>query len=156
MNNVIEEIRNMLITLMSVTMAYFAPINNMVFVIFFIFAINCIAGMVAGIVSKKERFSIKKFFHCLLETLVFYLIVLCVFVVGEKMNNVNGALQCITGLVYAICYFYGVNILRNTRKLFPKSKVLNFIYYVVSLEMVKKIPYLQEFMDKEKNEKRKK
>lgn len=150
---IVTSLKNLLVTLFSVTFAYFAPVRDMVFVIFFIFAVNCIAGMVAGIVAKHERFSNRKFFHCLLETFVFYMIVLCIYVIGEKMKNLDGAMQCITGVVYAICYFYGVNTLRNLRKLFPQSRTLNFIYYVVSFEIVRKIPYLQQFIDKEKEEK---
>lgn len=147
---VITSLKNLLVTLSSVTLAYFAPVTDMVFVIFFIFMVNCIAGMVAGMVAKHERFSNKKFFHCLLETFVFYVVVLSVFIIGERMHNLSGAMQCITGIVYAICYFYGVNTLRNLRKLFPQSRPLNFIYYVLSFEVVRKIPYLQQFIDKEK------
>ena len=48
------EIKNLLVTLFSVTLAYFAPISDMVFVIFFIFLINMMAGLVSGIVVDNE------------------------------------------------------------------------------------------------------
>ena len=82
---------------------------------------------------------------------MFYVIVLCVFVIGEKMGNKTGAMQCITGIVYAIVYFYSVNTLRNVRKLFPESKTLNFLYYVLSLEAIKRIPYLRQFLQETDN-----
>lgn len=143
----ISGIKNLIISLFSITLAYFAPIKDMVFVIFFIFMVNCISGMLAGIVAKHERFNIRKFLHCLLETCAYYMVVLTIYIIGEKMQNLNSALQCITGITYTICYFYGTNILRNSRKLFPNSKVLNFIYYVLSFEIVRRIPYLQNFLD---------
>lgn len=148
--DIYTSIRNLLASIFSVMFAYFAPIQNMVFVIFFVFAINCMAGMIAGIVAKHERFNLKKFFHCMLETFVFYVIVLSVFTIGEKMRNLDGAIQCITGVVYAILYFYGVNTLRNLNILFPESKVIRFLFYVLSFEVVKKIPYMQQFINKEK------
>ena len=148
--DIYTSIRNLLASVFSVMFAYFAPIQNMVFVIFFVFAINCMAGMIAGIVAKHERFNLKKFFHCMLETFVFYVIVLSVFIIGEKMRNLDGAIQCITGVVYAILYFYGVNTLRNLNILFPESKVIRFLFYVLSFEVVKKIPYMQQFINKEK------
>lgn len=148
--DIYTSIRNLLASVFSVMFAYFAPIQNMVFVIFFVFAINCMAGMIAGIVAKHERFNLKKFFHCMLETFVFYIIVLSVFTIGEKMRNLDGAIQCITGVVYAILYFYGVNTLRNLNRLFPESKVIRFLFYVLSFEVVKKIPYMQQFINKEK------
>lgn len=148
--DIYTSIRNLLASVFSVMFAYFAPIQNMVFVIFFVFAINCMAGMIAGIVAKHERFNLKKFFHCMLENFVFYVIVLSVFTIGEKMRNLDGAIQCITGVVYAILYFYGVNTLRNLNILFPESKVIRFLFYVLSFEVVKKIPYMQQFINKEK------
>ena len=148
--DIYTSIINLLASVFSVMFAYFAPIQNMVFVIFFVFAINCMAGMIAGIVAKHERFNLKKFFHCMLETFVFYVIVLSVFTIGEKMRNLDGAIQCITGVVYAILYFYGVNTLRNLNILFPESKVIRFLFYVLSFEVVKKIPYMQQFINKEK------
>lgn len=148
--DIYTSIRNLLASVFSVMFAYFAPIQNTVFVIFFVFAINCMAGMIAGIVAKHERFNLKKFFHCMLETFVFYIIVLSVFTIGEKMRNLDGAIQCITGVVYAILYFYGVNTLRNLNILFPESKVIRFLFYVLSFEVVKKIPYMQQFINKEK------
>lgn len=147
------ELKNLLVTLLSVTLAYFAPLNDMVFIIFFIFLINMLAGMISGIVVNNEPFNNKKFFRCLMETFVFYVIVLCIYVIGEKLGNVGGAMQCITGVVYAILYFYGTNILRNINQLFPDSKTLAFIYYVVSFEIVKKIPYLQQFQNHNKEDK---
>ena len=144
----LNTIRNLLITVFSVLLGYFAPLKDIVFVIFFIFLLNCIFGIIAGVGVQGEKFSLKKFFRCILETLVFYVIVLSIFVIGEKMGNVEGALQCISGVVYAIIYFYFVNILRNTNKLLPKSKVILFMYYVLSFEIIKKIPYLQQFQEK--------
>ena len=145
MQNFIIEARNAIVTLLSVTLAYFAPISDMVFVIFYLFLFNMLAGMIAGMVVNDESFKLRKFFHCILETFVLYVIVLSVFCLGEKMHNTDGAMQCISGIVYAIVYFYSVNILRNLKLLLPDSRPISFLYYVVSFEIVKRIPYLQNF-----------
>ena len=142
-----DTIKNLLITITSVLIGYFAPLKDIVFVLFFVFLLNCIFGLIAGVGVQGERFSLKKFFRCISETLVFYVIVLSIYMVGEKMGNTDGAVQCISGVVYAIIYFYAVNILRNAHKLLPKSKGLKFLYYVLSFEIIKKIPYLQQFQE---------
>ena len=142
-----DTIKNLFITITSVLVGYFAPLKDIVFVIFFIFLLNCLFGLFAGVSVQGDKFSLKKFFRCIMETLVFYVIVLSIYLVGEKMGNPDGAIQCISGVVYAIIYFYTVNILRNAHKLLPKSKVLKFLFYVLSFEVIKKIPYLQQYMD---------
>lgn len=139
-----DTLRNLFVTIFSVLVGYFAPLRDVVFVIFFIFLLNCVFGLMAGVIEG-ERFNLKKFFRCIMETLVFYVIVLSIYLIGEKMGNPSGALQCISGVVYAIIYFYAVNILRNAHKLLPKSKGIKFMYYVLSFEVIKKIPYLQQY-----------
>ena len=143
-----DTLRNLIISISSVLVGYFAPLKDVVFVIFFVFLLNCIFGLVAGVGVQGEKFSLKKFFRCIMETLVFYVIVLSIYLVGEKMGNPDGAVQCISGVVYAIIYFYFVNILRNAHKLLPNSKGIKFLFYVLSFEIIKKIPYLQEYQEK--------
>ncbi len=147
MNDFFNVIKNALAAILSVAMAYFAPIEDMVFTIFYIFLVNCVVGMVTGIIADGEPFSFKKFIRCLFETLTFYLIVVCMFVIGRNMNNMDGAMQAIGGVIYAIIYFSSVNVLRNLTHIFPDSKVLLFLYYVVSFEVLKKLPLLQRFND---------
>ena len=144
-----DTIRNLIATIASVLVGYFAPIRDVVFIIFFIFFLNCLFGLLAG-VAVGEHFNLKKFFRCIMETGVFYIIVLSIYLVGEKMGNQSGALQCISGVTYAIIYFYAVNILRNAHILLPKTKVIKFMYYVLSFEVIKKIPYLQQYRENEK------
>ena len=141
----LNTLRNLIVTILSVVIGYFAPLKDIIFVIFFVFLLNCVFGLIAGVGVEGERFNLKKFFRCIVETLVFYVIVLSIYLIGEKMGNPSGAVQCISGVVYAIIYFYFVNILRNAHKLLPKSKVIKFLYYVLSFEIIKKIPYLQQF-----------
>lgn len=144
----LDTIRNLIVTLCSILIGYFSPLKDIVFVIFFIFLLNCIFGLVAGVGVQGEKFNLKKFFRCIMETLVFYVIVLSIYIVGEKMGNESGAIQCISGVVYAILYFYAVNILRNVHTLFPTNKWVKFLFYVLSFEVIKRIPYLQQFQDK--------
>lgn len=139
----------LLVTILSVIMAYLAPVSSMVYVIFLLFLANCIAGIVAGMVVEKEAFSVKKFFHCLLETLVFFVIVILVYVLGDLMDKPGAAIQCITGIVYAVIYFYSVNVFRNLAKLFPDSRTLKFLYYVLSFEILRKLPFLKKFEENE-------
>lgn len=142
-----DTFKNLIVSVTSVLIGYFAPLKDIVFVIFFIFLLNCLFGLLAGVGVEGERFNLKKFFRCIMETLVFYVIVLSIYLIGEKMGNPSGSIQCISGVVYAIIYFYTVNILRNASKLLPKSKVIHFLFYVLSFEVIRKIPYLQQYLE---------
>lgn len=149
MENLFTPLKSAMVTALCAILAFFAPIANLIFAVFIIFLLNCIAGIVADVVTDSKSFDLKKFFHCLFETMVFYVIIMAVYVIGDKLLNLAGAIQCSTVIVYAILYFYGANILRNCAKLFPDSKTIKFMYYVLSFEIIKKIPYMDRFKEKE-------
>lgn len=149
MENLFTPLKSVLVTALCAVMAFFAPIANLIFAVFIIFLLNCLAGLIADVVTDKKKFELKKFFHCLFETMVFYVIIMAVYVIGDKLLNIVGAIQCSTVIVYAILYFYGTNILRNCIKLFPESKTLKFLYFVLSFEVIKKLPYMERFKEKE-------
>ena len=131
MENLFTPLKSVLVTALCAVLAFFAPIANLIFAVFIIFLLNCIAGIIADVVTDRKQFDLKKFFHCLLETMVFYMIIMAVYVIGDKLLNIAGAIQCSTVIVYAILYFYGTNILRNCIKLFPDSKTLKFLRPVI-------------------------
>ena len=149
MENLFTPLKSALVTAFCAVMAFFAPIANLIFAVFVIFLLNCIAGVIADVVTAKKTFDLRKFVHCLFETMIFYVIIMTVYVIGDKLLNITGAIQCSTVIVYAILYFYGTNILRNCYKLFPDSRTLKFLYYVLSFEIIKNLPYMERFKEKE-------
>ena len=150
MENLFTPLKSVLVTALCAVLAFFAPIANLIFAVFIIFLLNCIAGIIADVVTDRKTFELKKFFHCLFETMVFYVIIMAVYFIGDILLNIEGAIQCSTVIVYAILYFYGTNILRNCIKLFPASRTLKFLYFVLSFEIIKKLPYMEKFKEKEK------
>lgn len=149
MENLFTPLKSVLVTALCAVGAFFAPIANLIFAIFIIFLLNCIAGLIADIAISRKKFDLKKFFHCLFETMVFYVIIMAIYVIGDKLLNMEGAIQCSTVIVYAILYFYSVNILRNCHLLFPDSRTLKFLYFLMSFEIIKKIPYMERFKENE-------
>ena len=151
MENLFTPLKSVLVTALCAVLAFFAPIANLIFAVFIIFLLNCVAGIIADVVTDRKSFELKKFFHCLLETLVFYVIIMSVYFIGDILLDLSGAIQCSTVIVYAVLYFYGTNILRNCIKLFPTSRTLKFLYFVLSFEVIKKLPYMERFKEKEKD-----
>ena len=100
MENLFTPLKSVLVTALCAVGAFFAPIANLIFAIFIIFLLNCIAGLIADIAISRKKFDLKKFFHCLFETMVFYVIIMAIYVIGDKLLNMTGAIQCSTVIVY--------------------------------------------------------
>lgn len=141
-----ESIKSFIAFSLAALAAYFQPIQDILTAIVWILGANFALGLLAGILVNKESFDFRKAFYCIIEAVVFFALLSFVFIIGDKINNREGAIQCISAITYALLYFYGVNIFKNLKRLLPSSKLIAFIYYVISIEFVDKIPYLKEFL----------
>jgi hypothetical protein len=144
-----ENIRALMVGTLSALAAYLSPIYSVIFSILYVFLMNFALGYLTGMVHG-ERFCWRKAFSTIREVMVYYLLLVSIFIVGERMGDRGAALQAITTVTYAFIYFYAVNILRNLSYIFKDSRSINFIYYVISFEVIKKIPFMESFVKNEK------
>ena len=145
-----DYIKNLIAALFTGLAAYLSPLSGELSSLLAVFIINFAVGLLAGLIVNKESWNFKKAFRCILEATAFLLLVCAIYYIGEHKGNPEGALQCISFVTYSIYWFYGVNILRNLKELLPEGstgyKVVAFLYYVVSIEFVKNIPYLTAYL----------
>lgn len=141
-------IRSLAGCVISAVVAYFAPIESIFLGVAWVFVVNFVFGLLNGIVVKNEIFSFRKAFSCFVEAMVLYVLMATIFLVGDRIGNQSGAMQCITAVVYALIYFYAVNILRNIKGLFPGNKTIRFLYWILSIEFVKEIPFIGDYLAK--------
>lgn len=135
-------------------MAYLNPLNGELQSLVALFAVNFFVGLLTGVIVNGESFSFKKAWKCIVECLTFLLLVCCIYFIGERKGDTAGALWCVSAVSYGVIYFYACNILRNLQQLFKEGtvpyKVVSFLYYIVSVEFVKKIPYLSNYLNENK------
>lgn len=145
-----EQIKTFIVVSLSSLAAYLSPINGILFSVSFMFAINFIVGYTAGMRVNKEDFSFQKAFSCIKEVCVFFVVAASAYVIGDKMDNKDGAIQAISVVTYSLIYFYSVNVFKNLKRLFPNSQWIAFTYYCISFEMVKKVSFMEAFLKQKK------
>lgn len=147
----IINIKNIVVGLIAAVAAYLRPIEGDVFAMIWLFGANFAAGLLADLLNG-GAWDNKKAWRALIEALIFFSLAAVIYVIGYYKEQPSNALQCVSYVTYTIIYFYGCNILKNLKKIFPDGsvshKVVSFIHYVVSVEFVKSIPYLSAYMDK--------
>lgn len=130
--------------------AYLRPLSGDLYSLLAVFVLNFFIGLLAGILVNKEKWDYKKAFWCIIEACVFLVLISAIFVIGKIKGNVAGSLQCVSFVTYAIFYYYGVNILKNLKRILPAPSlsynVVAFLYYALSVEFVKKVPYLSAYI----------
>ena len=146
-----EQIKNMAIGILLAILAYLEPIEGELQSLFLVFFLNFLFGYISGMV-KGEDFSLKKALVCVAHAAVFFVLCAAVYVVGRLKGQMAGAVQCVSFITYLVIYFYGLNILRNLRKIFkdgtPPWHVVNTLYFVLRFKFIEHIPYLSDYLDK--------
>ena len=147
------EIKSFIVAVITGIAAYLHPIAGNVFALVWLLGGNFIVGLLCGLLVYHERFEWRKAWNCFTEAAMLFGVVASVYVIGKLNGNHAGAIQCVSMIIYAACYFYGVRILRNLRNMAkdksPGWHMLNFLYMALSLEFAKHIPYLEDYIRRE-------
>lgn len=139
-------IKGFIVGVISSIASYFLPIGQFVIVIIAAFILNFFTGLVCGYLVSQESFNFKKAKWALIEMAIYLVIVASGFFIGEKMKDTEAFLKGIYGVTYAFIYFYTVNILKNLKQLLPRSQSIRFLYFILSIEFIKKIPFMTDFL----------
>ena len=148
--NYIEQIKYLLGSVLSGILVIFFPIRDFMYAMVVVFALNYLFGWIAGM-TQGERWDWKKsmvfFRHCAL----FFVMTSAVFITGHFLHNEDETVGVVKVLCGVAIWFYSTNIVRNWRIMLVKDttmwKVAGFLYYVLTLKMVDKIPYLGEYLN---------
>jgi hypothetical protein len=144
-----ESLKSFIAVSLAAILAYFEPVQQVLTAILLLVALNFIVGLVADLIANRKAFSFRKAFTCIRETSVFLLLLATVFFIGDHLQAKAEALQAISTIAYALVYFYSVNIGKNLRLIFPKSKLIAILYHVLSIEILSKLPKTMHFQKKE-------
>lgn len=152
----IEQVKNVIVGIIIAILAYLEPINGELQTLFLVFFLNFLFGYLSGMV-KGEDFDLKKALVCVLHATIFFVLCAAVYIVGRLKGQMAGAVQCVSFITYLIIYFYGLNILRNCKKIFKENtapwQVVNALYFILRFKFIEQIPFLKEYIDKQEKEK---
>lgn len=134
---------------------YFMPIKSLVGLLFILFIVSYLIGVLHSIRNQFESISKTKTFKAVTEFTVYTLLIAGFFVIGNEMKANTMMLNFIEIITWGLIYIYTTNIFKNLNRLMPYARGIRWIYYVLNLEFIKKIPILADFEKQEKeNEKR--
>lgn len=139
--------------LVSTILNFFMPIQDFINAMLALFALNFIFGLLADIKNKKGWNKDKAgmfFIYCL----IFFGITAFVLFIGKSMQQPQETTIAIKYLCWAAIYFFGTNILRNWKEITVEGsafhRLVGFMYYVLSMQFVEKLPFLKAFLTDEK------
>lgn len=148
----IEGIRCMIVTIMSAIITFLQPIGNDLTFMISLFIANGVFGLLADL-TNGGHWSKKKAAEAIIAACLFLVFVTFIYFLGYLKKNMDGSLQLVSIISYIILWFYGTNICRNMKNILPDGSlgyiVFAFIYELLSLEGVKRIPHLEAYLKKQ-------
>lgn len=116
--------------------AYFEPVQSILAGISWLIVLNFLFGLVANVVRRREAFRLRKALRCISEAVVFLLLLVSIFYIGDHLGSRGESIQAVSTIAYAMSYFYALNIGKNLKVLFPGSKAIAFLYGLLSIEVL--------------------
>lgn len=132
---------------------YFTPIHGLIIALSISFFVSFAFGILAGILKQNEQVDLKKASRAFSELATYFVIIAALFVIGDKMQDGGWVFEILSAITWGMIYFYVANWTKNMKRLFPNSRGISFLNFVLGLEFLKRIPYLKDFVDQEKKEK---
>ncbi|MBF1421679.1 MAG: hypothetical protein HXN45_08415 [Prevotella nanceiensis] len=114
-----------------------------------VFVINFFCGLIADYRSG-GKWSTKKAMLFFYSITVFFVLISTFFVIGKFMHNPDEALfsvkfTCLFGL-----WVFSVNITKNLKIMLiegsPMWHIANFLHFILSLKVINKIPFLNDYL----------
>ena len=147
--NYLEQFKYAMCSIVSGMLSLFFPIRDFMYAMIVVFSLNYLFGWIAGM-TQGEHWNLKKsmvfFIHCAL----FFVMTSSVFITGHFLHNEDETVGVVKVLCGVAIWFYATNIARNWRIMLVKDttmwKVAGFVYYVLTLKIVDKVPFLSEYL----------
>lgn len=150
-----SELKVIIINLISAVCGFLMPIHDFMVAVVLLFVMNFICGVTADVVHG-DGWSTKKALTFVGHCFIFFGLATFIFASGHFMHNDSGAVQCVSYICYVAFYIYVINIVRNLRSVTLKGstmyKLLDFVYFVLTLKLLNKIPYLSDYFNCVKSE----
>lgn len=148
-----EFAKSIIITFTTALVAYLDPVAGNLESLLMLFFLNFVVGYATGILRNNETFQLKKFLMCFVWAFIILALICFFYFIGERNGNKEETLLFIRYLSLIAIWAFGTNVLRNLRHLSYGTgvyyKFFDAVYTWFSLEIIKKLPFLESFKTKE-------
>ena len=149
-----DEMKAYIIMVIGALFTLLAPIQNFMYAMVLLFAVNFAFGLVAAVV-KKEGWSTRKALMFIWYCAIFFIMACSLFVIGHLMNEREQATAVVKILCYVAIYIFGTNICRNWLNILVPGtawyKFVDLIYYVLSVKFIEKFGIVKKWQEERNN-----
>ena len=151
-STIFDQVRTWVTMLLAAVLSFLAPLTGDLATMLILFLGNWLFGLVADL-RNGGHWSNKKTWQAIKEAGLFFALTCFVYIIGVLKEQPGQTLQVVSFITYSYLYFYGTNICRNLTMIFPDGsvghKVVNWFYWILSVEFIKKLPFMVKYLSGE-------
>ncbi len=151
-DQIIDSAKQAMWLIISTVVSIFAPVQNILILLFLAFLFNIITGIITDVHVNKKPFNIKKAFNALSQLLFYFACVIFIDYGANLLNDTNLGTMGVKWLTCIVVYFYLTNIFKNARLVYPENLAIGFIYELLSTEIFDRLKTMGGFKTKKNNE----
>lgn len=144
-----QEVKIVIGFVISSIVAMFAPIGDMMIAMLLLFIINGGVGLLEDIING-DGWKKKKAMAFGMQCAVYFGTIMSLFVIGRLIHKHIEAVTCVNTISIVTIWVFGTNILRNARDCCTIDssmyKLFDILYYVVSVQVVERLPIVQSYI----------
>jgi phosphatidylglycerophosphate synthase len=144
-----------LVFLITSAATYFQPVGGLLLLVTLLFMCDFVTGFIKSVkVSHAVRIQSKKLRWSAVKMCVYLSIITLTFFVCKVMGvGMDTAVSVVKIEAWCIVYIEGLSIVENLQAILPKDKFLGFLHYLLSIEFLKVVPLLANFLKEKDDEK---
>ncbi|MBE6322683.1 MAG: hypothetical protein E7073_06675 [Bacteroidales bacterium] len=145
MNRVVDFIISVAFAIIS----FLSPISGDMKTLLLVLSCNFVVGLATAYIVEGGEFDFKKAWRFFVEAFIILGVEVVVLAIGLFKNTEDAALQCVSFITFIVMYFYLTKMIRNLKKFgregTPYYLCMSVLYDVLTLEIVKKLPFLAKY-----------
>ncbi|MDD7558916.1 MAG: hypothetical protein SOW44_08720 [Porphyromonas sp.] len=139
MESLITQIKATLVALVAIVLSTLAPTGNALFLLVIFAVVNLFIGYQSNLIVRKERFIFRKMWRAIQELAFYMMLTVVMHLCFYLFDETNLALIAVRVVCWVGIWGYLVKILANMLEVFPKSKGIRLLHYIVGIKF---IPYI--------------
>jgi len=142
-------IKPIIVLILSAIISVILPVKEVLILLLSAAFFNWFIGYMTDIHVNAAKFSIKKAFEAITQILLYgglaTFIKFSFFMLGDDVTGET----IVKYMTYIVIYYYVVNILKNSKEIYPKSKALKLMYEILTTQIYQELKSRLKFKQNE-------
>lgn len=139
MHEMIEAMRVAIVAIWAVIMTALAPTANALLVLVLFAFANAFIGYQSNWITKRERFSFRKFWRAVVQLTFYTLLTVLLFLAFYLFGEAYLAETATKVVVWVAVWGYTVKILQNFLEVSPKTRGVRLLYNLLAVKFIPKL-----------------